>query len=73
MQNASENILKKGEIFTYPNQVYSQNSQEIVLNACNPKEFNKTDLDLTEMSLALKNHSKQNFLKCTTSQEITYY
>ena len=57
MQNVSENILKYAKK-NYPNRVCSHNSHESVLNACNPKESNKTGSDPAEILPRFENPFK---------------
>ena len=45
----------------YSNQVRSKISRELASNACNLKEFNKTDLDLPEMSPSFEKTFKTKF------------
>ena len=47
----------------YSNQTRSQNSHKNVLNAYDPKEFNKADLDLPEMSPSFESPFKTKFSK----------
>ena len=53
---------KKGKNI-YSTQTRSQNSHENLLNACHPKELNKADLDLPEMSPSFENPFKTKFSK----------
>ena len=47
----------------YPNRTRAQNSHENVLNACNPKDFNRADFGLPEMSPSSENLFKAKFSK----------